>query len=307
MQTFSELTKEELYKDENKTSCCDLAELAGMLLLGSTITYDSIRLVTENGDVLARLCDLCAKLGIEIAMRQENDAVARYTVTVSDRDRIRQILNDLELVDSATGVIRYTISPIFTENECCSRAFVKGAFMGGGTVIDPNKNYNLELVTPYLKLSQSLLELLKKSGFMFRTVQRKSKYVLYTKNSEVILDFLTFVGAYRAQMELINIKIEKEIRIDFNRSDNSETANIEKTIEASVKQIQAIKIIDEKIGLDELPEELAILARLRLEHRSTSLNELGMMLNPPLGKSGVNHRFNKIIGIAEKLETKEKP
>ena len=306
MQTFSELTKEELYKDENKTSCCDLAELAGMLLLGSTITYDSIRLVTENGDVLARLCDLCAKLKIEINMRQENDAVSRYTVTIQDKDRIQQLLCDLELIDSATGVIRYVISPMFTENECCSRAFIKGAFMGGGTVIDPNKNYNLELVTPYLKLSQQLLELLTKSGFIFKTVQRKSKYVLYTKNSEVILDFLTYVGAYRAQMELINIKIEKEIRNDFNRSVNSETANLEKTIAASVKQIQAIEKIDEKIGIEELPEELSILARLRLKHRSISLNELGMMLNPPLGKSGVNHRFNKIMSIADKLETKEK-
>lgn len=301
MQTFSELTKEELYKDENQSACCDLAELAGMFLLGSTISHNAVKLVTENGDVLARLCDLCTKLRISIEMRQENDAVSRYTVTVTDKEQIRRLLNDLELIDSATGLIRYAISPIFTQNECCERAFIKGAFMGGGTVIDPNKNYNLELVTPHLKLSRQLFCLLEKNGFTFKTVQRKSKYVLYTKNSEVILDFLTYVGAYRAQMELINIKIEKEIRNDFNRSVNSETANLEKTIAASVRQIQAIEKIDKKIGIDELPSELAVLARLRLEHRSTSLGELGGMLNPPLGKSGVNHRFNKILSIAEKL------
>ncbi len=143
--------------------------------------------------------------------------------------------------------------------------------MGGGTVIDPNKNYNLEFVTPYYRLSRELLELLLKCGFGFKTVQRKSKYVLYTKNSELILDFLTYIGAYKAQMELINIKIEKEIRNDCNRSVNSETANLEKTIAAAFKQIQAIELIEKKIGLDELSDDLRELARLRLDNTSASL------------------------------------
>lgn len=174
--------------------------------------------------------------------------------------------------------------------------------MGGGTVIDPKKNYNLEIITPYMGLSQNLIKLFSECGFAFKTVMRKSKYVLYLKNGEAIQDFLSYIGAYGAQMELINIMIEKEIRNDVVRSVNSESANFDKTVVAAVRQIQAINIIDEKLGIDELPEDLREIAKLRLENSAMSLGELGKRLNPPLGKSGVNHRLKKIEEIAEKLK-----
>lgn len=174
--------------------------------------------------------------------------------------------------------------------------------MGGGTVIDPRKNYNLEIITPYMGLSKDLTKLLGGCGFAFKTVMRKSKYVLYLKNGGAIQDFLSYIGAYNAQMELINIMIEKEIRNDVVRSVNSESANFDKTIEAAVRQIQAINTIDEKLGIDELPEDLKAVARLRLENSAMSLGELGKKLNPPLGKSGVNHRLKKIEELAERLK-----
>ncbi len=181
------------------------------------------------------------------------------------------------------------------ERDCCQRALVRGAFLSGGTVIDPRKNYNLELVTPYAELSGDLLRLLKEIGFPFKQVVRKGKYVLYLKNSESISDFLSYMGAFQAQMELLNIKIEKEIRNDFNRAANSETANIEKTINAAVMQIQAI----DRLPLEELPDELREVAMLRLKYKDKSLSELGKLMHPPLSKSGVNHRMKKLLQMAE--------
>lgn len=306
MKSFSALAKEELYKSENDSRCCDMAEFAGMLLFGCNITHKEIRFVTESPDVLGRFEALCRKEALDVGIGCSPEGSGRYAAEIKDKGQIEAILNDYGLRDGATGVIRYRISPELVSDECCRRAYIKGAFMGGGTVVDPNKNYNLEIVTPYMGLSRDFTELLVGAGFDFKTVVRKSKYVLYTKNSELIEDFLSYIGAYKAQMELINIKIEKGIRNDFNRSVNSETANLDKTIAASVKQIQAIETIDEKLGLDNLPEELLEVAKLRLKYKSISLTELGKRLNPPLGKSGVNHRFQKILSMAERLENLSK-
>lgn len=302
LKSFSVLTKEELCKTENENICCNAAELAGLLLFGGNISESEVKFTTENIDVLGKYIYLCAKLNINLDDVNISESSPRHTVSVKIQEQINRILTQFELKDLASGIIKYRIAPDIIANECCRRSFVRGAFLGGGSVIDPNKNYNLEIVTPYMGLSREFAELLKKTGFEFRTASRKSKYVMYIKNSEVIADFLTYIGAYKAQMELLNIKIEKEIRNDFNRSINSETANWEKTISASVRQVQAIEIIDEKIGLDELPEDLRDLAKLRIEHKSKSLQELGGLLNPPLGKSGVNHRFKRIISIADRLK-----
>lgn len=183
--------------------------------------------------------------------------------------------------------------------DCCLRAMIRGAFLSCGTVIDPRKNYNLELVTPYQALSEDLLQVLHKAGFPFKTVMRKSKYVLYLKNSEAISDFLAYIGAFQAQMELLNVKIEKEIRNDITRTANSETANLEKTINAAVEQLQAIETIRREIGLENLPEDLREVALLRLKYKDMSLSELGKQMNPPLSKSGVNHRLKKLMDMAD--------
>lgn len=299
MKSFSALVKEELKRNKNQTCACDRAELCGMILFGAAISDKEIKFVTESADVADRYCELCRAESAIVG--NVNSDTSRCVCVIEDRNSIELILNSLKLRENETGQIQYQIPFEFVKEEACARAFVKGAFMGGGTVIDPNKNYNLEIVTHHAKLSKELFELLENWGFELKTVIRKSRCVLYTKKSDTISDMLSYMGAYRAQMELINIKIEKEIRNDFNRSANSEAANLDKVIEASVKQIQAIELIDKNIGLDGLPDELRELALLRLKNRSESLSALGMMLNPPLGKSGVNRRFQKIISIADKI------
>ncbi len=301
MKSFSEFTKNELFKKDNSNSCCDFAELSGMMLFGSNITLKRIRFATENEDVLERYITLADRFDVKVGVARTSDLSSRCLAVVSDKDDISRLAEKLGIIDSATGLIKYRISDEIIKNECCVRAFVKGAFLGGGTVIDPKKAYNLEIITPYMGLHNDFLDLLTKSGFEFKTVMRKSKYVLYTKRSEVIEDFLSFIGAFNAQMELINIKIDKEIHNSFNRSINIESANYDKTIDASVKHIKAIEKIENKIGLDELTTDLKEIAILRLANKSMSLQELGKLLNPPLGKSGVNHRLKKIIEISESL------
>ncbi len=302
MKSFSALAKEELYKSENDRLCCNSAEFAGMLLFGCNISGREIRLVTESVDVLGRFEALCRKSGFDAEVSCSPEGSGRYAAQIDDREQIGKILLAYGLRDGETSVIRYRIMPELLKDECCRRAFIKGAFMGGGTMVDPNKNYNIEIVTPYMGLSRDFVTVLLEAGFDFKSVVRKSKYVLYSKNSEIIEDFLSYIGAYKAQMELINIKIEKGIRNDFNRSVNSETANLDKAIAAAVIQIQAIETIDREIGLDNLPEELLSVAKLRLKYKSMSLLEIGKHLNPPLGKSGVNHRFKRIISMAERIE-----
>lgn len=195
------------------------------------------------------------------------------------------------------GEEQYRIHPDLVAEDCCKRAFIKGAFLGGGTVINPQKTYNLEISTPYPELGRDMMELLKEIGFSFRLVHRQSKEVLYLKNSESISDFLSYIGAFRAQMELLNIKIEKEIRNDVNRTANSEVANLEKTINASIEQVKAIEEVDKRIGIENLPDDLKAIAKLRLANRDASLSELGKMMNPPLTKSGINHRMKKLMQL----------
>ena len=172
--------------------------------------------MTENQDVLGCYVNISRRLGLEPVVKQLSDDSVRYVAETVDTIKIIQLLSDLNLIHPATGLIHYRIDQGVIKKECCRRAFVKGAFLGGGTVIDPRKNYNLEIVTSHFRLSQDLHALLQQVGFPFKSVVRKSKYVLYIKNSEQISDVLTYMGAFKAQMELLNVKIEKEIRNDFN-------------------------------------------------------------------------------------------
>ncbi len=241
MQSFSQLTKEELLKNDKNKPCCQEAQEMGQMLFGGWILREEI---TSDGEF-------------------------------------------------------YFIPQEMAEKECCKKALIRGAFLGGGTIIDPQKNYNLELVAPDEELAQEMRKLLRDAGFGFSLARRKAKYVLYMKNSESISDFLSYIGAFKAQMELLNIKIEKELRNEFNRAANSEIANLEKTIHAAVEQIKVIEKIDQTMGIEKLPEDLREVARLRLSHKDLSLSELGALLDPPLTKSGVNHRLKKLMQYGE--------
>jgi len=151
------------------------------------------------------------------------------------------------------------------------------------------------------KIHDQFKKLLREMGLALNTLVKKNSFVLYTKNSDIICDALAYMGAFGPQMEILNIKIEREVRSNLTRTSNGETANMDKVIEASSRHITAITKIEDRIGLDNLPDELREIAVMRKENKDLSLVELGKRFTPPLSKSGVNHRLKKLLDIAEKL------
>jgi len=184
--------------------------------------------------------------------------------------------------------------------QCCRKAFLRGAFLAGGSISDPEKTYHLELTSRTRLQAQQLSRILGTFKLKARIIMRKGSFVTYLKEGENIVDFLNIIGAHSALMELENVRILKGMRNTVNRIVNCETANLEKTVNASIRQVENIKYIAENIGFDTLPESLRDIAELRLEYNDANLVELGQLLTPPIGKSGVNHRLRKLDQIAEK-------
>ena len=295
--SFSRKIKRELYRAEPRDKCCVRSRFKGLILLGaSEISKSGIKLRSDNPDVIGSFVETARRLGIEAEVRQSGDQNGKYKAEIRDSVRVAQLLYDLKMLGDDGEVIRRSGD---IKKLCCKREFLKGAFLGAGAVSDPYKNYALEISAPDEALCGDIVRLFKDFDFPMQLTPRKKKYVAYVKNSEVIEDILAFLGSCGSQMELINIKIEKEIRNDVNRNANGETSNLSRTINASVEQIKAIHKIRDTVGLDSLPDDLREIARLRLEHKDLSLTELGKCLNPPLTKSGVNHRLKKIMNCVK--------
>ena len=192
------------------------------------------------------------------------------------------------------------------KRDCCVQAFVRGAFLACGSVTDPNKEYHLEFSVPSLSLAEGLLSLLQEHGIPIKLASRKGIRLLYLKESEPIEDLLTYMGAVNNSLELMNVKIYKDVRNKVNRVTNCETANIEKTVNAAAGQVEAIRLIEQTLGLDELPEDLREVAGLRLENPDMSLRELCQSLVEPISRSGVNHRLKRLMAIADEIREKKK-
>lgn len=278
------------------SSCCKRAEFFGMLLFAGSITPRSIRMVSESVLAAEKFCGLLSELfGFSGVPKKDGKF---YTVLCTEPGIVAKCLYSLRLCENN---IKFRMTPHVTEKDCCKKAFLRGAFLGGGTVIDPNKNYNMEFLTRYELLTEDFLDFLRYLGFDFKKVVRKGSYVVYTKNSEIICDVLSYLGASSSYMEYLNIKIEREVRNDFTRTSNSETANMDKVLTASANQIHAINKIENSMGIKNLPDDLREVALIRINNRELSLEALGAQLSPPLTKSGVNHRIKRIMKIAEKL------
>jgi hypothetical protein len=226
-----------------------------------------------------------------------------YILVITDIKKGMVILQATKLLTSNKEVMKqaYQIHPLIIQSTCCKRAYIRGAFLGGGSLSDPEKTYHLEFVNPNKAHSIALQELINSFGMDAKIVQRKRYYVVYLKEGSQIVDLLNIMEAHIALMDLENVRILKEMRNNVNRIVNCETANINKTVSASVKQLEDIHYIEESVGLEQLPGPLEEIASIRIQYPSASLKELGTYLDPPVGKSGVNHRLRKISAIAEKL------
>ena len=193
------------------------------------------------------------------------------------------------------------VKNLIIQNSCCRRAFIRGAFLAAGSLSDPEKFYHFEIVCSCEEKAEQLREIIGTFSIEAKIVVRKKYYVVYIKEGSQIVEILSVMEAPLALMELENIRILKEMRNSVNRQVNCETANINKTVSAAVKQLQDIAYIRDTVGLDYLPESLAEIAQARLERPDATLKELGEILSPPVGKSGVNHRLRKISSLAESL------
>ncbi|NLY44189.1 MAG: DNA-binding protein WhiA [Clostridiaceae bacterium] len=312
--SFSSRTKNELCRLPRGSDCCCTAELMGIICFAGEVKQNKeemiLRVSTENASVARRFFSLVkwvfgVQAIVNIRKKKTPKHANSYNLYLKDRDTVEKVLLELGLVNSDTyagNSVVFRINQEITAFNCCKRAFLRGAFLGGGSITDPEKSYHLELVTHHYLLNKDLYNILQEFGFDAKTVLRKSNYVTYFKGSENIVDFLNIIGAHKSLMALENIRIVKEMRNNVNRMVNCETANLEKTVSASVKQIDSIQFIDKTIGLGKLPKALQEIAQLRMEHREASLKELGEMLNPPIGKSGVNHRLRKLCNIAENIK-----
>ncbi len=289
MKSFSLKTKESVCKTISNKPCCIDAEIAGFLLFAGKLGRNDIRITSESAEILKHLAVLIKRSTGTQALVEEG------------KNHFFCVLPHKKLIDMVLSyeTSKNSISELFAENDCCKAAFLKGAFLGGGILVDPQKNYNIEFITSSEIVCDDFKIFLNEIGFEFKKAVRKNNFVLYSKQSDIICDTLSSIGAFSAQMEILNVKIEKEMRNDWNRVANIENANFDKVVTASVRQLQAIEKIETTIGLETLPQELQDIAILRKKYKDISLEALGDKMSPKLTKSGVNHRMKRIIDMAE--------
>ena len=299
--SFSTHVKNEILSCEITDECCLHAFAYGMLLFSSAFSFFDVSLLTEQEAIAEKyeqiLKSVC-KVSPEVN-KSDAGKIKVEVVTAADREKVMDTFG----YDKNSKVSRLNWSNF--AGECCKQAFLKGAFLTCGTVNDPNKGYHLEFVVPYLNLSKDLKLFITdydELDITPKSVVRNSNYVVYFKDSEAIEDLLTVMGAYNSSLELMGVKMYKDMRNNVNRKLNFENANLDKTIDASSRQINAIEHIKNTVGLSYLSGDLEELARIRLENPDMSLRELGDALTAPISRSGVNHRLKKICTIAEEIK-----
>ena len=315
MSFFSE-TKNELARVISNDDYCNMTELAAIVRLAGSIQITgyrklNLKITTELNSIARKVFKLLKQnFGINTTISvNKNQMLKRnnsYVLIVTSEMGAENLLRKLGILEQEDGF--YTVNKVpesLLKNEECIRAFIRGAFIGGGSISDPGKNYHMEFVTNNEDFAKSLKDLINKLGFNCKVVSRKNNFVVYLKESEQISDLLNIIGAHNALLSLQNTKIVKAMRNNVNRIVNCETANLSKTVNASVRQIENIKLIQDTIGISSLPENLQEIARIRLECEDMTLKELGEMLEPPIGKSGVNHRLRKIEEIANNLRSNQ--
>ena len=289
--SFSSEIKQELSWQLSPARHCRLAEISAILSFCSHVEEgaegpESVRMHTENLAVARKYFTLLRKtfnINMNVSVRQNRKPRG---------NRSYEVISHADM-----AAVRH----VLIQQPCCRRAYIRGAFLASGSVSDPEKGYHFEIVCAEKTKAEQLCEMLESFGVEAKITLRKHSYILYVKEGSQIADILNVMEAHVGLMKFENIRILKEMRNSVNRQVNCETANLNKTVSAAVKQIEDIQYIQNTIGFEQLPENLAEIARLRLEQPGMSLKELGQMLIPPVGKSGVNHRLRKLSFIAEEL------
>ena len=295
--SFSSDVKSEISKAENISSCCFHAQVYGLVLFAHFSKYN-LSITTENTDVfslyVSYLREYC---GVEpIISKSGTKKMTAYVKSDADKTKVFDKFGH-SFNEATLRINRANIS-----DECCAGAFLRGAFLSCGTVTSPESGYHLEFVVPYKKLCTDLMKFLDELNLNPKYIVRKGNHIVYFKDSESIEDILAIIGAQDASLYVMGIKIEKDVKNKVNRKLNFEMSNISKTVDAAQIQISSIELIESRQGLSSLPDNLQKIARLRLEYPESSLSELEKLLDEPISRSGINHRLNKIVKIAQDIE-----
>ena len=311
--SFSGRTKEELAKHWSNARHCQVAETAAIISMCGKVSINSreqysVKVRTENISVARKYFTLLQKtFNIEAETFVSNSRSTGniwYTTIIKKHEDAMKVLQASKLVDADGEIVEEfsMVKNLVVQQSCCKRAFIRGAFLAAGSINNPEKSYHIEIVCNSMSRANQIKELINSFGLDAKVINRKKSYVVYLKEGSQIVDLLNIMEAPVALMELENVRILKEMRNSVNRMVNCETANINKTVSAAVKQTEDILYIQNTIGLKKLPDNLREIAEVRLTHPNASLKELGDLLTVPIGKSGVNHRLRKLSEIAEKLK-----
>lgn len=315
--TFSHNVKDELVRVNVRKNCCKTAEIVALAYTCGTLRISenkktNLVLTTENASMARRIFAFVKdmfKLSVEMYIRKnyrlrKNNC---YILTIPQFHENSNILNDLRIMHGAESTFKSFnpgIDKQIIRRKCCKKSHLRGAFLGSGSLSDPEKGYHLEIVTHNRQYAADLCTLLNEFNLHSKIVERKGNIVVYLKEGEHIVEFLSLIGAHNSVLNLENLRVYKDIRNNVNRLVNCETANLTKTVNAAIRQLENIRYIDNLIGIRQLPLLLREIAYVRLEHEDANYTELGEMLNPKVGKSGVNHRLRKLDQIAQELKEK---
>lgn len=296
--SFSSDTKRELCQTRLDKKCCAIAESYGVLLYCNTFSAKEIRIITASPDFAQRLPKLLRRaFGLSFDILPKS-ATGKQSFSITDRDKLSAVFSAFGAEIDST--LSHHINFGVIEDDCCRAAFIRGAFLAGGSVTDPEKRYHLELATPHHSVSREAYSVLLDMGFSPKETQRGGNSLLYFKQADAMADFFTTIGASKAAMAIMTAKVEKEMRNTITRQINCDNANADKTVAAAQAQIAAIRRIAKEYGLDALPEPLKDAALLRITNPEASLADLVLLSDPPVTKSCLSHRLKKIMSFTPK-------
>ena len=297
--SFSAAAKAEVCRILPNRDCCALAECFGILLYCNSFTPDGIRIITESrefGLILPKLFKKAFDLTFDSFPSLESPGKLIFQIT--DPDKISEIMEAFGF--SLRDTLALHVNLPVVEDDCCKAAFLRGAFLAGGSVTDPEKGYHMEFVTTHQSVARQTHALMREiTGIEPKTAKRGGGQVLYLKNSDAVADFLAFLGASVGAMGIMEARLEKELNNKVNRRCNCDDANTSKVVEAAQEQITAIRILRERGLLENLPAKLKQAAQAREQHPSSSLSELAAMMDPPITKPAMNHRLKKLMEMAK--------
>ena len=300
--SFSASAKAEVCRNMPGKRCCALAECFGILLFSNHFSGENIRIITESREFAALLPKLFKKaFYMDFDIQPKPETAGKLNFQITDPDKIADIMEWYGFDPQDTLSMHINLAVI--EEECCKEAFLRGAFLAGGSVTDPSKGYHMELNTTHQSVAREGFSLIQEAvGFAPKSAARGGGQVLYFKQSDLISDYLTYLGAPVAAMGIMEAKLEKELNNNVNRRCNCDDANISKVVEAAQEQLNAIRFLQEQNLFENLPAKLKQAAVAREKNPEASLTELASMMVPPITKPAMNHRLKKLVQMAQEAE-----